>query len=175
MSHVSSVLGHLVGAEFIKTQFAGESKTKAESIIYGIIDEFKTSLKTLDWMDKRSRAAAIKKAEAITPKVGYPLYPDHHSPLALQRFYSRSPVEAGDFFGDVVKGRESDNARAWQSALGAKRNVDVWEMNADTVNAYFSPPDNEIVFPVSRIVPAEMPEGRDAVADRLLSPTVRSL
>ena len=133
IAHVSAVRGHMVGAEFIKTQFAGDSKKKAENIIYGIIDEFKLSLKTLGWMDDKSRAKAIDKADAITPKVGYPLYPDHSSPLALQRYYARSPVVAGDFFGDVVASREAEKARAWQGALGNKRNVDIWEMNADTV------------------------------------------
>lgn len=70
LTHVSSVLGHLVGAEFVKRKFAGDSKNKAESIIHGVIDAFKVQLKQVPWMDKESSTKAIEKAAAIVPKIG---------------------------------------------------------------------------------------------------------
>jgi endothelin-converting enzyme len=61
LTHVSSVLGHLVGAEFIQRKFAGDSKQKAEDIIVSIVDAFKHRLKTIPWMDKESSDKAIEK------------------------------------------------------------------------------------------------------------------
>lgn len=56
------------------------------------------------------------------------------------------PVRADDFFGNVVRAQIADEKRKWAS-IGRPKNRDEWEMNPQEVNAYFSPPDNQIVFP----------------------------
>ncbi|CDZ96882.1 M13 family peptidase [Phaffia rhodozyma] len=153
LNHVSAAVGHLAGAEFVKKAFTGDSKNKAEDVILNIIDAFKRKLVKLPWMDKESARLAVRKADVITPKIGYPLYPNTTSPLSLQRYYSRLVLNKGDFLGNFVRVNEMDKIRQWQVEFGVLRNRDSWLMNADTVNAYESPADNEIVFPAGILQP----------------------
>lgn len=153
LARVAPVLGHLAGAEFIKEAFGGDSKANAENIIQGIIETFKKRLETISWMDKESSEAAIGKASAIVSKIGYPLYPNNTSPTSLKQYYARQKIEVGDFFGNVVRANEYSKIRMWQVQFGNHVNPNAWEMNADTVNAYFEPSLNEIVFPAGILQP----------------------
>jgi hypothetical protein len=103
-------------------------------------------------MDKESASAAQKKANAIIPKVGYPLNPDTTKPESIKNWYARVDIAKDDFFGNVLRSELVDNARTWGS-LGRQRNRDSWEMYPQTVNAYYSPPDGEIVFPAGILQP----------------------
>jgi hypothetical protein len=130
---------------------------------------------------------SYRQASAITPKIGYPLYPNATSPLALQKYYAPQEIKDGDFFGQVLRANSFEVERMWKEVLGDKRNANTWEMFADSehsplptssfataaacgrgpldlnwlcpslhpaaVNAYFSPPDNEIVFPAGILQP----------------------
>ena len=66
------------------------------------MDAFKAKLPHVKWMDSESAEAAKKKAEAIIPKVGYPLSPNTMDPESLQRWYARLNVREDDFFGTVL-------------------------------------------------------------------------
>jgi endothelin-converting enzyme len=78
-------------------------------------------------MDTSSAEAAKKKAEAIIPKVGYPLTPDTTNPESLQRWYAPLKVDEGDFFGTVLRATVIENQRMWGS-LGRQRDRQSWEM-----------------------------------------------
>jgi endothelin-converting enzyme len=97
-------------------------------------------------MDEPSYKAAQKKAKAMIPKVGYPLTPNTTDPESLQRWYARVPVSSDDFFGSILSTSLLEEQRAW-AGLGRQRDRGSWEMYPQTVNAYYSPPDGEIVFP----------------------------
>lgn len=101
-------------------------------MIISIIDAFKNKLVRLPWMDKESAKLAVKKANAITPKIGYPLYPNATSPVALQQYYSRLTLDKGDFLGNFIKVKSAEEIREWQVVLGRLRNKDAWMMNADS-------------------------------------------
>ena len=79
-------------------------------------------------MDHESAEAAKKKAEAIIPKVGYPLTPDTMDPESLQRWYSRWDVNVDDFFGMILKATIVDEMRTWMG-LGRKRDRQTWEVS----------------------------------------------
>jgi len=103
-------------------------------------------------MDETSAKAAQKKARAIIPKVGYPLAPNTTDPVSLARWYGRVNIDSEDFFGNVLASTIEEELKTW-SSLGAQRNRDTWEMYPQTVNAYYSPPDGEIVFPAGILQP----------------------
>ena len=80
-------------------------------------------------------------------QIGYPLSPDTTKAESIRSYYQiQMPVRADDFFGNVVRAQIADEKRKWAS-IGRPKNRDAWEMNPQEVNAYFSPEDNQIVFP----------------------------
>lgn len=149
---VDNTVGYIAGREFVREAFSPEAKVDGEKIITDIVSAFHKKLPSIKWMDAESAAAAQKKAEAILPKVGYPLYPDTTKPESIKNWYSRLPIDRSDFFGNVLRSELLDNSRTWLT-LGRQRNRDSWEMLPQTVNAYYSPPDGEIVFPAGILQP----------------------
>jgi endothelin-converting enzyme len=103
-------------------------------------------------MDKTSAKAAQKKAEALIPKVGYPLTPNTTDADSLARWYGRLDIKEKDFFGNILSSTLLEEQRTW-AGLGRQRDRQTWEMYPQTVNAYYSPPDGEIVFPAGILQP----------------------
>jgi len=117
------------------------------------VQAFKERLPELDWLDEETRKAAEEKASAITHKIGYPTSPNTEDPAALERFYSINlPVEKEDFFGNVLRSRIADERRSWVQ-VGLPVDSGKWEMIPSEVNAYYSPPANEIAFPAGILQP----------------------
>ncbi|KAI0727183.1 metalloprotease [Fomitopsis betulina] len=151
-TQVESALGFASGRYFVNETFAGDSKRKGTQIIEDIIDTFKKSLKHLQWMDDESRAAAAEKADAIRVKVGYPLSPNTENPASIAIYYSRVQVDSGKFLENILSSNANEEYLQWQK-LGKSRDPETWEMYPSTVNAYFNPPANEIVFPAGILQP----------------------
>ncbi|EGN96086.1 hypothetical protein SERLA73DRAFT_112168 [Serpula lacrymans var. lacrymans S7.3] len=149
---VESALGFASGRYFVNETFGGDSKKKASDVITNIIETFESSLKHLQWMDKQSARAAAEKAEALRVKVGYPLSPNTLDAKAIVAYYSLVKVHVDTFFDNMMSAASSDGYKMWQK-LGKRRNLDEWEMFASTVNAYYNPPGNEIVFPAGILRP----------------------
>ncbi|KAF4608964.1 hypothetical protein EYR40_001317 [Pleurotus pulmonarius] len=149
---VESTLGFAAGRYFANETFGGESREKGTKVITDIIDSFKTSLQDIDWMDKKSAKAASEKADAIRVKVGFPLSPDTRDPASLARYYALVTIDKDKFFSNILSASVSDESKKW-AKLGRTRDLDAWEMYASTVNAYFNPPANEIVFPAGILQP----------------------
>lgn len=114
--------------------------------ILAIVDAFYDKLRHISWMDEPSYKAAQLKAKSIIPKVGYPLTPNTTDPVSLRSWYARVNVSPADYFGSVLSTVLVEEQRTW-AGLGNKRDRQTWEMYPQTVNAYYSPPDGEIVFP----------------------------
>ncbi|WWD16116.1 hypothetical protein CI109_100541 [Kwoniella shandongensis] len=152
LARVDNILGFIAGKEFVKEAFSPEAKKDGEHIIRNIVQAFSDKLPHIAWMDEESAKAAKLKAESLIPKVGYPLYPNTTNPESLQSWYSRLTIKENDFFGNVLRSTLVEESRVWLG-LGRQRNRDSWEMYPQTVNAYYSPPDGEIVFPAGILQP----------------------
>ncbi|BEI97230.1 hypothetical protein CcaverHIS631_0208190 [Cutaneotrichosporon cavernicola] len=152
LSAVDGIVGFIAGREFVQAAFSPEAKADGEHIINSIIQAFYDKLPRIMWMDEKSAMAAQKKARAIIPKVGYPLSPNTTDPNSIRNWYQNVPIVADDYFGNVLGSEIMDNRRAWLT-LGRERNRNTWEMYPQTVNAYYSPPDGEIVFPAGILQP----------------------
>ncbi|KAF9052689.1 hypothetical protein BJ165DRAFT_1413126 [Panaeolus papilionaceus] len=152
VERVEETLGFAAGRYFVNATFGGDSKEKGTKVITDIVKAFKHSLEHIDWMDEKSAHAAAEKADAIRIKVGYPLSPDTHNPTAIARYYSGVQSDTKDFFGNMLSSATSNNFKKWLQ-LGRSRDLNAWEMFPSTVNAYFNPPANEIVFPAGILQP----------------------
>ncbi|KAF9001901.1 hypothetical protein BDQ17DRAFT_1357686 [Cyathus striatus] len=149
---VEDALGFASGRFFVNETFGGESKEKGTKVIADIINAFKSSLTHINWMDKPSSKAAAEKADAIRVKVGYPLYPDTRQPESISRYYSGVKIDKVNFFDNMISAATDGKFKEWLQ-LGRQRNNESWEMYPSTVNAYFNPPANEIVFPAGILQP----------------------
>ncbi|ODN83287.1 hypothetical protein L202_01458 [Cryptococcus amylolentus CBS 6039] len=149
---VDDIVGFIAGREFVREAFSPEAKEEGEGIIKSIVSAFNDKLPHISWMDAESAAAAQKKANAIIPKVGYPLLPNTTNPESLASWYGRVDVSDKDFFGNVLRSTLVEESRVWLG-LGRQRSRNSWEMYPQTVNAYYSPPDGEIVFPAGILQP----------------------
>jgi endothelin-converting enzyme len=152
VNSVDQALGFAAGRYFVNETFAGDSKEKGTKVITDIVKAFKESLSSIPWMDGKSAVAAAQKADAIRVKVGYPISPDTQSAESLLRYYTLVKISKFDYFNNMLSASVSDTYKAWQQ-LGKRRNLDSWEMTPATVNAYFNPPANEIVFPAGILQP----------------------
>jgi len=103
-------------------------------------------------MDEESATAAAEKASAIRVKVGYPFSPNTTDDRSIARYYSLVKPHPKKFLENMVAASVSDQFKKWLT-LGNMRNKDTWEMYPSTVNAYFNPPANEIVFPAGILRP----------------------
>lgn len=124
---VDDIVGFIAGREFVREAFSSEAKSEGERIIRSIVSAFHAKLPHISWMDEESVAAAQKKAEAIIPKVGYPLLPDTTKPESLESWYARVDIDKEDFFGNVLRSSVAEESRVWLS-LGRRRSRDSWEV-----------------------------------------------
>nr|DBA15658.1 TPA: hypothetical protein GDO54_003132 [Pyxicephalus adspersus] len=117
---------------------------KAVQMIKGIKKAFEESLQTLTWMDEETRKAAKEKAEAIYDMIGYPSF--IMDPKELDKVFNDYDVTPDLYFENVMK-FYNFSARVTSDQLRKPPNKDQWSMTPPTVNAYYSPTKNEIVFP----------------------------
>ncbi|KAH8813440.1 endothelin-converting enzyme 1 [Flagelloscypha sp. PMI_526] len=143
---VEDHLGMAAGRYFVNETFPGDSKEKAKKVIKDIIDAFVESLGHLEWMDKTSANSAAEKAKTIQVKVGYPSSPDTNDPYSLLRYYHLNSVHPEKFFENALSAVKATTYRKW-SQLGRRRDHGEWKMYPSIVDAYYSAPANEIVFP----------------------------
>ncbi|MEE6482387.1 hypothetical protein FKM82_013232 [Ascaphus truei] len=137
-------LGFALGAMFVKATFAEDSKTRALQMIREIKTAFEESLTSLHWMDEDTRKAAREKAEAIYDMIGYPNF--IMDPKELDKVFSDYEVTSDLYFKNVMM-FYNFSARVTADQLRKAPNKDQWSMTPPTVNAYYSPTKNEIVFP----------------------------
>lgn len=130
-------LGEALGQYYVKQYFPPEAKAKAIEMVKNLEGALKADLQTLDWMSPATRAEATKKLEQITLKIGYP---------DKWRDYSKYQVTRGSYVENVEHGRMFEAARDI-AKIGKPVDRTEWGMTPPTVNAYYNPDMNEIVFP----------------------------
>ena len=136
---VNQYLGEPVGKTYVARHFPPDHLAQMQELVGYLRAAFRERLEKLAWMDADTRAAALEKLEAFTPKIGYPERWHDFSELNLR---------ADDLVGNVVRFHEW----AWEderAKLDETRRDWEWGMTPQTVNAYYSPTRNEIVFPAA--------------------------
>jgi putative endopeptidase len=144
-------LGEALGQAYVAKTFPPEAKARATAVIDDIRAAFRERLMHLTWMSDTTRAQALDKLARMGEKVGYP---DHW------RDYSRLVVEDGPFVLNVAHA----NAFEWQRVVnrpGSPVDTTEWEITVPTVNAYYDPTKNEMVFPAGALVPQTFDPGAD--------------
>jgi predicted metalloendopeptidase len=132
-----AALGERLGQAYVERAFAGSAKEEAVDMIRRVELAFEAGLPQLAWMDDATRARAVEKARAITNKVGFP---------DAWRSYEGLEIRAEDHFGNQLRQAEF-NLRHELDKVGKKVDPAAWLMTPQTVNAYYNPSENEIVFP----------------------------
>ncbi len=136
-------LGEILGQEFIKKAFPGESKKIARDLVEQIQTAFAGNLPSLQWMDDTTRQRALGKKGAIINKIGYP---------DKWKDYSKLKIKKGDYFGNLVAAEHFEFERE-AAKVGKPVDKTEWGMTPPTVNAYYNPLNNEMVFPAGILQP----------------------
>ncbi|XP_066547621.1 endothelin-converting enzyme 1 isoform X2 [Amia ocellicauda] len=144
VSDTDSALGFSLGAMFVKATFVEDSKAIAEDMISEIKAAFEDHLKYVSWMDPETKKDAKEKADAIYNMIGYPKFIMDHK--ELDKVFSDYEVVKDLYFQNVIQ-YYNFSARVTADQLRKAPNRDQWSMTPATVNAYYSPTKNEMVFP----------------------------
>lgn len=130
-------LGELLGRAFVERRFAGDSKEKARALVDDVQDAFAASLPSLGWMDPGTAERALEKKDAMVDKIGYP---------DVWKDYGAVEIRPDDYAGNTRRAERFELERDL-AKIGEPVDPDEWGMTPPTVNAYYSPSRNEIVFP----------------------------
>uniref|UniRef100_A0AAY5EFJ1 endothelin-converting enzyme 1 n=1 Tax=Electrophorus electricus TaxID=8005 RepID=A0AAY5EFJ1_ELEEL len=144
IGNTDDTLGFALGALFVKATFDKHSKEIAEGMINEIRTAFKAALDDLSWMDEQTRQAAKDKADAIYDMIGFPDF--ILDPKELDDVYDGYEVSEDNFFQNMLN-FYNFSARVMADQLRKPPNKDQWSMTPPTVNAYYMPTKNGIVFP----------------------------
>jgi putative endopeptidase len=148
---VDRLLGFDLGKLYVARYFSPASKAHAEAMIANLMAVYRDGIATLEWMGPETRAEALKKLAAIVPMIGYP---------ERSRDYAGLEIRRGDLVGNVMRAHRFDHAY-WLGKLGQKVDRAEWFTTPQTVNAFYSPSRNQIVFPAGILQPPFF----DAAAD----------
>ncbi len=140
---VNGSLGEVVGKVYVARHFPPEAKDRMLELVGNLVKAYEKSITELEWMGDETRAQALDKLSKFTPKIGYP---------DVWRDYSALDIEADDYFGNVERTALANFERD-ANRRGAEVDRAEWGMTPQTVNAYYSPPLNEIVFPAAILQP----------------------
>ena len=140
---VNGTLGEVVGKVYVKKHFPPEAKERMMELVGNLIKAYEKSINELEWMTDETKAQALDKLSKFTPKIGYP---------DQWRDYSALDIEADDLFGNLERATLAEYQRQIDRQGGPVDRSE-WGMTPQTVNAYYMPPLNEIVFPAAILQP----------------------
>ncbi|MDR2566496.1 MAG: peptidase M13 [Bifidobacteriaceae bacterium] len=143
VSLVDGYLGELVGRFYVERHFPADHKARMVQLVADLIEAYRRSIQELDWLGEETKAKALAKLAAFTPKIGYP---------DKWRDYSGLRLEPGDLLNNVRAAAAHETNRELRK-LGGPVDRTEWLMNPQTVNAYYNPGLNEIVFPAAILQP----------------------
>ena len=140
---VNGGVGELVGKEYVKTYFPPVAKKRMDEMIENLRTAYGDSIKELDWMSEATKAKALDKLAKFDPKIGYPSKWKDYSSLHIAK------DKLFENMRNITKWRINRN----RNRLGKPVDKTEWSMNPQTVNAYYNPTKNEIVFPAAILQP----------------------
>jgi putative endopeptidase len=144
---VNGSLGEAIGKLYVEKKFPPEAKAKAEAMVKNVFKAFENRINNLPWMTKATKQNAIAKIHKTNVKIGYPDKWKDYSKLTI-----KSPEEGGTYFDNrknISKWRFQENIEKLNKPVDKEE----WFMSPQTVNAYFNPSFNEIVFPAAILQP----------------------
>ena len=143
VSVVEGSLGEAVGKVYVEQHFPLEAKARMEELVANLIEAYRISINAIDWMSDATKLKALEKLSKFTPKIGYP---------NKWRDYSALETNPNDLFANI--GHVTKFQRDFELAkIGKPVDRDEWHMTPQTVNAYYNPVMNEIVFPAAILQP----------------------
>ena len=143
VSFVEGAMGEAVGRLYVERHFDERAKAAMDILVEHLIEAYRDSIERLEWMSPETRTRALEKLDRFTPKIGYPV---------KWRDYSALAADAGDLTGNSRRVAELEFAREI-GKVGKPIDRDEWFMTPQTVNAYYNPGFNEIVFPAAILQP----------------------
>jgi putative endopeptidase len=151
---VQQSIGQALGRIYSAKYFPAESKARMDQLVQNLLAAYRADIATLDWMEPATKQRAQAKLAKFVPKIGYP---------AVWRDYSALQIRRDDLLGNVLRARAFEYNRNL-SKLGQPIDRSEWFMTPQTVNAYYNPEMNEIVFPAAVLQPPLFnPKADDAV------------
>ncbi|MEM0542285.1 M13-type metalloendopeptidase [Flavobacterium sp. j3] len=140
---VNGGLGEVVGKVYVKKHFSPEAKERMTVMVKNLLNAYAESIKKLDWMSEATKKEALKKVDKFLIKIGYPdKWID----------YSTMKVAKNDYYGNTQRATAFEYQRNLDK-LGKPVDRTEWGMTPQTVNAYYNPSFNEIVFPAAILQP----------------------
>ena len=145
------VLGEVTGRLYVAKHFKPEAKQAMDQLVANLMKAYENSIGDLTWMTDATKQKALEKLQKITPKIGYP---------EEWRDYSKLEIDPTDLLGNIQRATAIEHQRMIDK-LGKPVDRKEWGMTPQTVNAYYNPSKNEIVFPAAILQPPFF----DATAD----------
>jgi len=136
-------LGHDLGRRYVEATFGDEGKQRTEELVSALRKSLNKDLSGLDWMTAKTRRKALEKLSAITDKIGFP---------SKWRDYAGVRIERDNLLASVHSAREYETRRQL-AKIGKPVDRAEWDMTPPTVNAFYNPQLNEIVFPAGILQP----------------------
>ncbi|ERK71576.1 M13 family metallopeptidase [Leifsonia aquatica] len=155
VSLVEGAMGEAVGRIYVEKHFPPAAKDAMDALVANLIEAYRQSIRTLEWMGEDTRDRALDKLEKFTPKIGYPV---------KWRDYSALQVDPTDLVGNVRAAALFEFDREL-GKIGKPLDRDEWFMTPQTINAYYNPGFNEIVFPAAILQYPFFDADRDAAAN----------
>ena len=143
VSVTQGALGEAIGKVYVEKHFPARAKEEMKVLVDYLLEAYRLSILELPWMSDATKQKALEKLKKFTPKIGYP---------DKWRDYSTLEISADDLIGNLWRIAEFDHAYAI-AKIGAPVDRDEWHMTPQTVNAYYNPLANEIVFPAAILQP----------------------
>jgi putative endopeptidase len=139
IAFTNGALGEAVGQLYVAKHFKPEAKAKMLELIAHLQDAFRDSINERSWMSETTRANALAKLDAFVPMIGYP---------DTWKDYSDLHIDRTSFAANCLRANEFES-RADLQKIGKPVDQAEWHMTPQTVNAYYSPQSNRIVFPAA--------------------------
>jgi predicted metalloendopeptidase len=137
------LMGDAVGKLYVERHFPPDAKARMDELVANLREAYRVSISELEWMTPETRERALAKLDKFTPKIGYPV---------RWRDYPGLVIDRGDLYGNYKRGNAVGYDREL-AKLGGPVDRDEWFMTPQTVNAYYNPGMNEIVFPAAILQP----------------------
>ena len=152
---VEGALGEAVGKIYVDKHFPPAAKEQMDELVNWLVEAYRESIKGLTWMTDATKQKALVKLDKFTPKIGYP---------SKWKDYSSLVIRKDDLVGNVRR------ASSWETdreiaKIGSKIDREEWFMTPQTVNAYYNPGFNEIVFPAAILQPPFFSSENDAAVN----------
>jgi putative endopeptidase len=140
---LDGAMGEALGKRYVEKYFPPQNKARMEALVRNLLDAYRRDIDTLDWMSPDTKKGAQAKLAKLVTKIGYP---------NTWRDYGTLQISRDDLWGNVLRANEFEYRRNLDK-LGKPVDRNEWQMTPQTVNAYYNPPMNEIVFPAAILQP----------------------